>query len=284
MAGSSTMAMIPIPSEQVEIPVREKSEQWQWEIQFSRFFNYPPLSSTSPDLIPLPPKLRNRPPQGTWISSSSSSSAFLRLPPPPQRSFQLRRHPHRLFQSQDPLIGVREHMKKRPPVATAEKVQQFVKARGKEAMVAGFYHDGYEEPLLMLMKRRGVHSGLVVKGAEGALSMTTRLRSASISNGFPVNYCSSFRSLSMASAFEVDGVSHQNFNLEVNAMDYGFEPTNTPRTDRSLAATFLIINYLNVVFYLLSISMKLSFGQSRKRNSVAVALRKREGGGEALDF
>lgn len=36
-------------------------------------------------------------------------------------------------------------------------------ARGKEAIVAGFYHDGYEEPLLMLMKRRGVHSGLVVK-------------------------------------------------------------------------------------------------------------------------
>ena len=30
-------------------------------------------------------------------------------------------------------------------------------------MVAGFYHEGYEEPLLMLMKRRGVHSGLVVK-------------------------------------------------------------------------------------------------------------------------
>lgn len=30
-------------------------------------------------------------------------------------------------------------------------------------MVAGFYHDGYEEPLLMLMKRRGVDAGLVVK-------------------------------------------------------------------------------------------------------------------------
>lgn len=133
------------------------------------------------------------------------------------------------------LIGVREHIKKRPPVATAEKIQQFVKARGKEAMVAGFYHNGYEEPLLMLMKRRGVHSGLVVKGEEGALSMTTRLRSASISKGFPVNYCSGFRSLSMASAFEVDGVSRQNFNLEVNAMDYGFEPTNTPRTDRSVS-------------------------------------------------
>ncbi|KAK4597969.1 hypothetical protein RGQ29_015471 [Quercus rubra] len=83
------MAMIPIPSEQVEIPIRERSEQWQWEIQFSRFFNYPPLSSTSPDLIPLPPKVRNRRPQGTWISSSSSSSsssAFLRLLNDPSNS------------------------------------------------------------------------------------------------------------------------------------------------------------------------------------------------------
>ncbi|KAL9325345.1 hypothetical protein ACSQ67_005990 [Phaseolus vulgaris] len=61
------------------------------------------------------------------------------------------------------LIGIREHIKKRPPLASTEKVQQYVKASGKEALVAGFYHEGYEEPLLMLMKRRGVHSGLVVK-------------------------------------------------------------------------------------------------------------------------
>lgn len=99
----------------------------------------------------------------------------------------------------------------------------------------------------MLMKRRGVHSGLVVKvaitlnlkcyipfislriliksvqkvtdsnkllnltllllqGEEGALSMTTRLRSVNSSKGIPVNYCSGFRSLSMASACEVDGL------------------------------------------------------------------------------
>ncbi|KAF3431927.1 hypothetical protein FNV43_RR26663 [Rhamnella rubrinervis] len=36
-------------------------------------------------------------------------------------------------------------------------------AQGKETIVAGFYHEGYEEPLLMLMKRGAVHSGLVVK-------------------------------------------------------------------------------------------------------------------------
>lgn len=36
--------------------------------------------------------------------------------------------------------------------------------------------------------------------------MTTRLRSASVSKGLPVNYCSGFRSLSTASALEVDGL------------------------------------------------------------------------------
>ncbi|KAK2977461.1 hypothetical protein RJ640_016089 [Escallonia rubra] len=122
------------------------------------------------------------------------------------------------------LIGLREHIKKRPPLATTEKVQQLVRARGKEAIVAGFYHEGYEEPLLMLMRRRG--------GEEGALSMTTKLRSENASKGLPVNYCSGFRSLKMAPAYEVDGVSRENFNVVVNAKEYGFEPTETPRTDK----------------------------------------------------
>lgn len=133
------------------------------------------------------------------------------------------------------VIGLREHIKKRPPLATTEKVQQIVRARGKEAIISGFYHDGYEEPLLMLMRRRGVHSGLVIKGEEGALSMTTRLRSGNSSKGVPVNYCSGFRSLDVAQADSVDGLSLESFNLEVNAKDYGFEPSDTPRTDRSVA-------------------------------------------------
>lgn len=133
------------------------------------------------------------------------------------------------------MVGLREHIKKRPPLATSEKVQQFIRARGRESIVAGFYHGGYEEPLLMLMRRRGVHSGLVVKGEEGALSMTTRLRTAN-PKGFPVNYCSGFRSLSKESACQADaGVSRHSFSLEVNAMDYGFEATDTPRTDRSVS-------------------------------------------------
>ncbi|KAL1539330.1 anthranilate phosphoribosyltransferase [Salvia divinorum] len=132
------------------------------------------------------------------------------------------------------LIELREHIKKRPPLATTEKVQQLVRAKGKEAIVAGFYHGGYEESLLMLMRRRGIHSGLVVKGEEGALSMTTRLKSASASKGLSVNYCSGFRSLNETPNSATDGVSRESFNIVVNAQDYGFEPTDTPRTDRSV--------------------------------------------------
>ncbi|BAT74716.1 uncharacterized protein HKW66_Vig0000200 [Vigna angularis] len=133
------------------------------------------------------------------------------------------------------LIGIREHIKKRPPLASTEKVQQYVKASGKEAIVAGFYHEGYEESLLMLMKRRGVHSGLVVKGEEGGLSLTTRLRSAKTTRGPPVNYCSGFRALDVSSTSGLSGVTRQGFSLEVNAKEYGFQPTDTPRTDRSVS-------------------------------------------------
>lgn len=45
----------------------------------------------------------------------------------------------------------------------------------------------------------------MMQGEEGALSMTTRVRAATASKGFPVNYCSGFRSLSSDSALEADG-------------------------------------------------------------------------------
>ncbi|KAK3152077.1 hypothetical protein QOZ80_2BG0153980 [Eleusine coracana subsp. coracana] len=132
------------------------------------------------------------------------------------------------------IIGLREHIKKRPPLATSEKVQQFVRARGRESMVAGFYHEGYEDPLLMLMRRRTVHAGLVVKGEEGALSMTTKERSAHASKGLPVNHCSGFRTPSSTNFSETDGVSRESFRVVVNAQELGFESTETPRTDRSI--------------------------------------------------
>jgi hypothetical protein len=61
------------------------------------------------------------------------------------------------------LVDLREHIKKRPPIATTEKVQHYIKATGREAMMASFYHEGYEDPILMLIRRRGVDAGLVIK-------------------------------------------------------------------------------------------------------------------------
>ncbi|GLJ40502.1 hypothetical protein SUGI_0835150 [Cryptomeria japonica] len=135
------------------------------------------------------------------------------------------------------LIGLREHIKKRPPIATTEKVQQFVKASGREAIMAGFYHEGYEESLLMLMRRRGVDSGLVVKGEEGSLSLTTKARSVNATKGLPVNHCSGFRAVALTedNATQADGVLRETFSVDIDAADYGFQPTQTPRTDRSVA-------------------------------------------------
>ncbi|KAK9119793.1 hypothetical protein Scep_017886 [Stephania cephalantha] len=132
------------------------------------------------------------------------------------------------------VVPLREHIKMRPPIAIAEKVQQFVRTHGREAIVSGIYHADFEGALLMLMRRRGVHSGLVVKGEEGALSLTTGSLPRDVSNGFHVNCCSGFRSC-RPFTFEADGVSREIFNVKVTAQDYGFKPTDTPKTNRSVS-------------------------------------------------
>ncbi|KAI8021000.1 hypothetical protein LOK49_LG03G00254 [Camellia lanceoleosa] len=67
MAGS----VVALASEHMEKSVTAIADQW--EVEYSRFFNYPSLSSTFPTLIPLPDVRRDRF-RGTWISSSSTAS------------------------------------------------------------------------------------------------------------------------------------------------------------------------------------------------------------------
>ncbi|CAI5531866.1 unnamed protein product [Closterium sp. Naga37s-1] len=75
-----------------------------------------------------------------------------------------------------------------------QPVEAGLVASGREAMVAGFYHEGYEEPLLMLMRRQPVEAGLVVKGEEGSLALMTRRPAPDApKKGRPVNYCAGFR-------------------------------------------------------------------------------------------
>ncbi|CAI5948525.1 unnamed protein product [Closterium sp. NIES-64] len=159
------------------------------------------------------------------------------------------------------LVDMRRHIKKRPTFATTEKVQRYIHASGREAMVAGFYHEGYEEPLLMLMRRQPVEAGLVVKGEEGSLALMTRRPAPDAAKkGRPVNYCAGFRPGNSRSGWagrgegsgegkgagsgpeggeesesggEEDGFYRETFSMEADAVAAGMEETLTPRIDRS---------------------------------------------------
>lgn len=52
-----------------------------------------------------------------------------------------------------------------------------------------------------------------------------------------------------AFTYDFSGVSRQNFKTEVNAKDFGFEPTDTPRTDRSVSSVcdYFLISSLVVL-------------------------------------
>ncbi|KAM5567903.1 protein POOR HOMOLOGOUS SYNAPSIS 1 [Rosa sericea] len=69
MAG--TLALI--PSNPPVTSSSLSSIRERWEVEFARFFGYPPLTSTCPDLVPLPMKVRNRRPVGNWISAASAA-------------------------------------------------------------------------------------------------------------------------------------------------------------------------------------------------------------------
>ncbi|GJP55340.1 hypothetical protein CLOM_g14311 [Closterium sp. NIES-68] len=151
------------------------------------------------------------------------------------------------------LVDMRRHIKKRPTFATTEKVQRYIHASGREAMVAGFYHEGYEEPLLMLMRRQPVEAGLVVKGEEGSLALMTRRPAPDApKKGRPVNYCAGFRPGNGGSGEEgrgggrgggggeggesggeEDGFYRETFSMEADAMAVAIQETLTPRIDRS---------------------------------------------------
>lgn len=45
------------------------------------------------------------------------------------------------------------------------------------------------------------------------------------------------------------GILRETFRIEVDARDYGFEPTDTPRTDRSVGSCLLMYQLDLVVFH-----------------------------------
>ena len=87
---------------------------------------------------------------------------------------------------------LRMHIKKRPPWAATEKAQQLFSA-GSNHMVIGYYHPGYEKPLLKLMWERGFQSGLVAKGEEGTSHYALRLGKPSVADRKAINYSQGFQ-------------------------------------------------------------------------------------------
>ena len=125
------------------------------------------------------------------------------------------------------LRELRVHIKKRPPWAATEKAQQFFSARDANYMVLGYYHIGYEKPLLQLAWERGFDAALAVKGEEGTSHYALRLGKPSTpaparneNARMAINYSQGFR--------RVKGV-REAFAMDIDPKIYGFNYARSPR-------------------------------------------------------
>ena len=128
--------------------------------------------------------------------------------------------------------GIRElrvHIKKRPPWAATEKAQQLFKSPNANYCVIGYYHPGYEEPLLNLAWERGFQAALAVRGEEGTSHYTLRLGKPSTDDFMAVNYSQGFRRI---------GGQREDFRLDVNPQTFGFNYERNPRMGSVSPETF----------------------------------------------
>ena len=117
---------------------------------------------------------------------------------------------------------LRVHIKKRPPWAATEKAQQLFTASGANYMVIGYYHHGYETPLLQLIWERGFQAGLVVKGEEGTSHYALRLGNPSTEERQAINYSQGFRRV---------GGRREDFSLDIDPSEFGFNYEKNPRIE-----------------------------------------------------
>ena len=118
------------------------------------------------------------------------------------------------------LRELRVHIKKRPPWAATEKAQQFFSARDTNYTVLGYYHIGYEKPLLQLAWERGFDAAVAVKGEEGTSHYALRLGKPSTHDRMAINYSQGFR--------RVDD-SREDFAVDIDPANYGFAYARSPR-------------------------------------------------------
>ena len=117
---------------------------------------------------------------------------------------------------------LRVHIKKRPPWAATEKAQQLFTASGANYMVIGYYHHGYETPLLQLIWERGFDGGLATKGEEGTSHYALRLGNPSTAERQAINYSQGFRRV---------GEQREDFSLDIDPSEFGFNYEKNPRIE-----------------------------------------------------
>ena len=127
------------------------------------------------------------------------------------------------------LRELRVHIMKRPPWAATEKAQQFFAARQKNYMVLGYYHIGYEKPLLQMAAERGFNAAVAIKGEEGTSHYALRLGKPSTPERMAVNYSQGFRS--------TDG-KRVDFAQDIDPKTYGFEYKLNPRPEEVSAEAY----------------------------------------------
>ncbi len=127
------------------------------------------------------------------------------------------------------LRELRVHIMKRPPWAATEKAQQFFSAREANYMVLGYYHIGYEKPLLQLAWERGVDAAVAIKGEEGTSHYSLRLGKPSTSDRMAVNYSQGFRRVNN---------TREDFALDIDPKIYGFDYVHSPRPEIVSAEAF----------------------------------------------
>ena len=127
------------------------------------------------------------------------------------------------------LRELRVHIMKRPPWSATEKAQQFLSASKNNYMVLGYYHIGYEKPLLQMAEERGFQAAVAIKGEEGTSHYALRLGKPSTPERMAVNYSQGFRKKNEKS---------EDFAMDIDPKTYGFEYKANPRPEEVSAEAY----------------------------------------------
>ncbi|HAA74160.1 TPA: hypothetical protein DCE37_03445 [Candidatus Latescibacteria bacterium] len=128
------------------------------------------------------------------------------------------------------MLGVREHIKKRPTWAASEKAQQLMRSSGRNDMVIGFFHPGYEDKQLKSMRDRGLDAGCVIKGEEGTSQIGLRSGAPSESHRKTLNFVQGFQ-------------GDTTFTHDLDPAEFGFVYDQNPRLDEISAKSFAETGY-----------------------------------------